>query len=607
MASLGSKLQSYTVLKEEDILHRQEDDVTRVSTVLSITRVAASILLRHYNWSVSKVHDAWFADEDAVRKSVGLLDKQVVQFSNARELTCGICFESIPCDKIISAACGHPFCNTCWSGYISTTINDGPGCLMLRCPDPSCRAAVGQDMINLLAPGGDKEKYSRYLLRSYIEDNRKTKWCPAPGCEYAIDFAAGSGSFDVSCLCSHSFCWNCAEEAHRPVDCGTVTKWILKNSAESENMNWILANSKPCPKCKRPIEKNQGCMHITCTPPCKFEFCWLCLGAWSDHGERTGGFYACNRYEAAKQEGAYDESERRREMAKNSLERYTHYYERWASNQLSRQKALVDLHQMQTVHLEKLSDIHCTPESQLKFIAEAWLQIVECRRVLKWTYAYGFYLHEHEHAKRQFFEYLQGEAESGLERLHQCAEKELQQFLAADGPSKEFDEFRTKLAGLTSCSGHKTSTAWLEGLRKGIADSCLDFTFIISMSTCMWTLMVLVARPRAQKMPVSAKGKVARERVVKLVVPAKMEMINIPVPVPSCFHMLEDWKNYKKLLIGIPVWFWVKRHVWCTVYSNLSLSISISTQQLAFVAGHCKIRNCYMVIRLEIDKLYRCF
>lgn len=32
--------------------------------------------------------------------------------------------------------------------------------------------------------------------------------------------------------------------------------------------------------------------------------CRLCLGAWSDHGERTGGFYACNRYETAKQEGA---------------------------------------------------------------------------------------------------------------------------------------------------------------------------------------------------------------------------------------------------------------------------------------------------------------
>ncbi|MCH81848.1 putative E3 ubiquitin-protein ligase ARI8-like, partial [Trifolium medium] len=79
-------------------------------------------------------------------------------------------------------------------------------------------------------------------------------------------------------------------------------------------------------------------------------------------------------------------------MAKNSLERYTHYYERWASNQSSRQKALADLQQMQTVHLGKLSDAQCQPETQLKFITDAWLQIVECRRVLKWTYAYGYYL-----------------------------------------------------------------------------------------------------------------------------------------------------------------------------------------------------------------------
>lgn len=34
------------------------------------------------------------------------------------------------------------------------------------------------------------------------------------------------------------YCLQCTEEAHRPVDCSTVAKWILKNSAESENMNW---------------------------------------------------------------------------------------------------------------------------------------------------------------------------------------------------------------------------------------------------------------------------------------------------------------------------------------------------------------------------------
>lgn len=44
---------------------------------------------------------------------------------------------------------------------------------MLRCPDPSCGAAVGQDMINLLASDDDKKKYFRYFVRSYVEDNRK--------------------------------------------------------------------------------------------------------------------------------------------------------------------------------------------------------------------------------------------------------------------------------------------------------------------------------------------------------------------------------------------------------------------------------------------------
>lgn len=49
------------------------------------------------------------------------------------------------------------------------------------------------------------------------------------------------------------------------MDCATVHRWVLKNSAESENLNWILAHTKQCPKCKRPIEKNQGCMHMTCS------------------------------------------------------------------------------------------------------------------------------------------------------------------------------------------------------------------------------------------------------------------------------------------------------------------------------------------------------
>nr|XP_009767376.1 PREDICTED: probable E3 ubiquitin-protein ligase ARI8 [Nicotiana sylvestris] len=140
--------------------------------------------------------------------------------------------------------------------------------------------------------------------------------------------------------------------------------------------------------------------------------------------------------------------------AKKLVKRYTHYFERWAYNEKSRQKALKDLNEMRDEGLKELSELYNLPETELGFIIPAWQLIVECRRVLKWTYAYGFYLGEKEKTKFQFFEYLQGEAEVGLERLHHCTAKELL------GPLgyikkldyteyKNFELFRSKLIDLT--------------------------------------------------------------------------------------------------------------------------------------------------------------
>ncbi|KAG8632542.1 hypothetical protein MANES_18G031400v8 [Manihot esculenta] len=234
-----------------------------------------------------------------------------------------------------------------------------------------------------------------------------------------------------------SFCWNCDDESHRPVDCETVKKWISKNQSESENVNYILTYCKPCPNCRRPIEKNQGCMHMTCRV-CMYSFCWLCLAPYENHGQ-------CNGY--------LDNAVRKKEMAKQSLEKYTHYFERWDANRKSKLKALADFQHIKDVKFKRLSEIQGIPEDNMDFITKAWLQVVECRRVLEWSYAYGYYLPENELAKKQFFEYLQGEAESRLEKLHDCAEKELEQFLDSDGLSKDFIKFRTMLLTLTVVTG----------------------------------------------------------------------------------------------------------------------------------------------------------
>ncbi|MBA0730583.1 hypothetical protein Golax_023422, partial [Gossypium laxum] len=67
---------------------------------------------------------------------------------------------------------------------------------------------------------------------------RMIEWCPAPECEYAVDFTVASGNL-IALHCNgyltYAKSWSqCPEKAHRYVD----AKWILKNSAESENMDW---------------------------------------------------------------------------------------------------------------------------------------------------------------------------------------------------------------------------------------------------------------------------------------------------------------------------------------------------------------------------------
>ena len=81
-----------------------------------------------------------------------------------------------------------------------------------------------------------------------------------------------------------------------------------------------MANTKKCPVCHKPIEKNQGCNHMTCKAAaggCGYEFCWMCLGKWSEHGTATGGYYKCNRYEKMKKAGKLEEDEALRLNAKH--------------------------------------------------------------------------------------------------------------------------------------------------------------------------------------------------------------------------------------------------------------------------------------------------
>ncbi|CAN6373458.1 unnamed protein product [Urochloa humidicola] len=432
----------YVVLTEDYVRARQEADTARVAEVLSIPEGFAAVLLRHFKWRVGRLQEEWFSDgREALRDAVGL--RLPADGGTPRShYVCAICFDEHPAGRTRSAGCSHHYCDGCWRGYIHAAVGDGPRCLSLRCPDPACSVAVVQDLVDAVAHAEDKDRYARFALRSYSGGG--IKWCPAPGCTRAVELLGDAHATDVFCDCNNGFCWSCGEEAHRPVSCDTVRAWLALNISEAETAKWILTNTKSCPSCGRPIEKNQGCNHMTCSDPCRHQFCWLCLDPWNDH-KSCSSRYGHRRLQL--------QETRRRRQAKASVGRYLYHYERWAANGNSLHKALVDMDQLKSSELESMARAVDLPATELGFVTEAYHQIAHGRRVMRWAHAYGYFLDpEYDAAKQGLFDDLQSQANRWLECLHGCAELDRKRlFFGADkGESAQtFRAYREKVANLT--------------------------------------------------------------------------------------------------------------------------------------------------------------
>jgi hypothetical protein len=87
------------------------------------------------------------------------------------------------------------------------------------------------------------------------------------------------------------------------------------------------------------------------------------------------------RYEQGLREGRFSAEEMRRRAARESLERYTHYYERYHAHDVSRKEATRLLAESVSDQLRRVSGTTQIAESQLKFIIEVCFCGVENGRV----------------------------------------------------------------------------------------------------------------------------------------------------------------------------------------------------------------------------------
>lgn len=275
-------------MPSDELVPEMKRRLKDVTEVLDIPEAAAAVLLREHKWNKEVLLETFYNDPEALEKKHGVYWRCNPVTSYKKKGFCEICYDNDL--DMISMPCGHSFCKDCWKDFVANALSEGPSCIRKTCPEAKCRESMTEVEVEQAAPM-ILPKFETYQLRSFVESNTLTRWCPGRGCE-RIACAASASAMEqeqnvASCdACILSFCLVCGEEPHSPCNCKELARWNEKCKNESETANWILANTKPCPKCSSRIEKNQGCNHMTCQR-CKYEFCWICMGDWNDHGANT--------------------------------------------------------------------------------------------------------------------------------------------------------------------------------------------------------------------------------------------------------------------------------------------------------------------------------
>ncbi|CAA0830909.1 Probable E3 ubiquitin-protein ligase ARI2 [Striga hermonthica] len=427
-----SKSSTCKVITKESLLAAQKEDLRRVMDLLSVKEHHARTLLIHYRWDVENLISVYVEKgrsclfADAGISIVIDLDPE----EPPSTVMCNICMDDVAGQDVTLMDCGHCFCNDCWTEHFIVKINEGQS-KRIRCMAHKCNAICDEAVVRRLVSSRNPdlvEKFDRFLLESYIEDNKMVKWCPSvPHCGNAL--RVDSDEFcEVECSCGFQFCFSCLLEAHSPCSCLMWQLWTKKCQDESETVNWITVHTKPCPKCYKPVEKNGGCNLVSCV--CGQSFCWLCGGATGrNHTWNSIDNHSCGRFK--------EDTVKKAERAKRDLYRYTHYYSRYKAHVDS----LKQESRLRETMKEKVSILEAR-DSNLKdfsWVTNGLYRLFRSRRALSYSYPFAFYMFgdemfkgemkkKHREIKKNLFEDQQQQLEANIERLSKFLEEPFNEY-----------------------------------------------------------------------------------------------------------------------------------------------------------------------------------
>lgn len=447
-------------LSSEEVLEKYVDPLVRKLGPLGLSKASSIFLLAANRWHDERAMSAYFDDEKKTCRAahnMSVCPADAVPFTLRAEKTydCKVCRDTEQETMAGgSLSCMHGVCTECWRGAIDSRLGSvGEDAWFMTCPQHGCGLPAAPVFAErAIVPAATAQKLNERLARSFVAHNaHMLAHCCGATCGRFIYCGPSRTTLPphevtnmVRCTgCNSTTCVRCEREAHLPASCEDMTKWDSKEQQDSANAQWILANTKKCPKCHVQTQKNLGCQHMTCAS-CKFEYCWSCLGSWTSHGD----YYNCNRPKAP---------DAGKTQAQNELELYLHYYQRFRTHQKSKQLDGITV----TKARAKVEALVRSGQARLHD-AEFWeataKTLVACRHTLMYSYIYAFYLPRSTPKERNqldLFEYQQGMLEKAAEELSESVNA---------STSNSDPDSHSEVVGRTAIAAQM-----LKGLEEGIA------------------------------------------------------------------------------------------------------------------------------------------
>ncbi|KAK4101968.1 hypothetical protein N658DRAFT_495906 [Parathielavia hyrcaniae] len=187
-----------------------------------------------------------------------------------QKIECISCGDNHHPSSISRCPCSHEYCLECLTSLFTAALSDEslfpPRCCGQPIPLDSFRAHhhLPFDLI------------SQFLAKKAELETPDRTYCHAPACSAFIpprDIAAAAGGDVATCgRCWRTTCVTCKGPSHAGKDCphDVASQELLRVAAEN---GW-----QRCYSCRRLVELDHGCNHITCR--CGAQFCYVCGLIW---------------------------------------------------------------------------------------------------------------------------------------------------------------------------------------------------------------------------------------------------------------------------------------------------------------------------------------